>query len=175
MKIIAKTRIGSEYLYSASSARKVSARSAETILKVVNEMRWKSGSFDKALAAYRHMLKDYPETGAPLTGKYAKLRDDLREALRAGRAAFEANPEDGGACNFDSAAVALPRWNEAKVKQAAAEAGTGCFMWACWGGRRYVFNPKVPAQGNARSRAAEAMTRALVMLGYDAMDYCQLD
>lgn len=136
---------------------------------------YQSGSFDKALAAYRHMLKDYPETGAPLTGKYAKLRDDLREALRAGRAAFEANPEDDGACNFDSAAVALPRWNEAKVKQAAAEAGTGCFMWACWGGRRYVFNPKVPAQGNARSRAAEAMTRALVMLGYDAMDYCQLD
>jgi len=41
MKIIAKTRIGSEYLYSASSARKVSARSAETILKVVNEMRWR--------------------------------------------------------------------------------------------------------------------------------------
>lgn len=132
-------------------------------------------SFDKALAAYRHMLRDYPDTGAELTGKYAKLRDDLREALKAARAAYDANHEDGGACNFDSAALALPRWNESKVKQAAEEAGTNCFSWACWGSRRFVFNPMVSAQGNARTRAAEAMTRALVMLGYDAMDYCQMD
>ena len=40
MKIIAKTRIGSEYIYSASSARKVSERSAEKILSIVNEYRF---------------------------------------------------------------------------------------------------------------------------------------
>lgn len=37
MKIIAKTIIGNEFLYSAKSARKVSAKSAEKILSVVNE------------------------------------------------------------------------------------------------------------------------------------------
>lgn len=130
---------------------------------------------EKAIRVYRQMLKDYPDSPAELTGKYAKLRDDLREALTVARKAYDANPEDGGACNFDSSAIALPRWNESKVKQAAAEAGTNCFTWPCWGSRRFVFSPNVPAQGNARSRAAEAMTRTLVMLDYDAMDYCQLD
>lgn len=136
---------------------------------------YQSASMESAVKAYRQMLRDYPETGAPLTGKYAKLRDDLREALKAGRSAFEANPEDGGTCNFDSAAVALPRWMESKVKQAAEEAGTRCFTWTLFGSKQFVFVPMVPAQGNARSRAAEAMTKALKSMGYDAMDYCQMD
>ena len=37
MKIIAKTVIEKEYMYSVKTARKVSSRSAEIILKVVNE------------------------------------------------------------------------------------------------------------------------------------------
>lgn len=40
MKVIAKSVKDHEYLYSAQSARKVSARSAEKILKVLNEMKW---------------------------------------------------------------------------------------------------------------------------------------
>ena len=40
MKVIAKSIKGREFLYDASSARKVSERSAEKILKVVNDMRW---------------------------------------------------------------------------------------------------------------------------------------
>ena len=40
MKVIAKSIKGREFIYDASSARKVSERSAEKILKVVNDMRW---------------------------------------------------------------------------------------------------------------------------------------
>ncbi len=110
-----------------------------------------------------------------LTGRYAKLRDDLKKALDAGRAAEDANPEDGGTCNFDSAALSLPRWTAEKVKQAAKEAGTGCFIWNCYGSKLFVFGPDSRAQGNARSRNAKAMTAALRSMGYDAMDYCQMD
>ena len=40
MKIIAKTYKGKEYLYIPRTARKVSARSAEKILKVVNDYKF---------------------------------------------------------------------------------------------------------------------------------------
>ena len=41
MKVIAKSVKGREFLYKADTARKVSNRSAETILKVLNEMKWR--------------------------------------------------------------------------------------------------------------------------------------
>lgn len=41
MKVIAKAKIGSEFIYNAASARKVSERSAQKILAVVNEMKWR--------------------------------------------------------------------------------------------------------------------------------------
>jgi hypothetical protein len=111
----------------------------------------------------------------PLTGKYAALRDALAAALEAGRQAEKADPEDGGTCNFDAAALRLPRWNAAKVEQAAQEAGTSCFDWTLYGQRRFVFQPDSTAQANARSRNAEAMTASLRSQGYDAFDYCQMD
>ena len=40
MKIIAKSKAGAEYLYKAESAHAVSERSAETILRVLNENKW---------------------------------------------------------------------------------------------------------------------------------------
>lgn len=112
---------------------------------------------------------------APLTGKYAKLRDDLRRALEAGRTAEDANPEDGGTCNFDSPALRLPHWTAEKVKQAAKEAGAGCFIWNCCGTKAYVFTPNTRAQGNARTRSAEEMTDALLAMGYDAITCFQMD
>lgn len=115
------------------------------------------------------------ETRPALTGKYAKLRDDLISALAAGRAAEDANPEDGGTCNFDSAALQLPYWNGAMVEQAAREAGTRCFVWALWGSKSFVFGPDTRAQGNARSRNAEAMAEALKRMGYVATMYYQMD
>ena len=111
----------------------------------------------------------------PLTGKYAKLRDDLKAALAAGRTVEDDDPEDGGACNFDAASLLLPRWKEALVEQAAQEAGTGCFTWSLFGKKRFVFRPNTNGQANARSRNAEAMTDALARMGYQAFCYQQLD
>lgn len=136
----------------------------------------RSWNFDEALAAYNKMLKEYTEEPKkPLTGKYAKLRDDLKIALKAGKDAEAKSPEDGGTCNFDSAAISLPRWNKELVKQAAEEAGTRAWEWNLWGSRRWVFSPDTHAQANARSRNAESMVEALTALGYDATDYCQAD
>ena len=106
----------------------------------------------------------------PLTGKYAKLRDDLIIAVEAGKKADYG--EDGGTCNFDSPSLLLPRWQEKKIKQAAKEAGIGCFKWY---GARYVFSTPTRAQGNRNCRVSEAMCKALTELNYDCVEYCQAD
>lgn len=132
----------------------------------------------EAEAVYAAMLAHHTQPAPPprpLSGKYAALRDALREALRVGRAAEDADPEDGGTCNFDSAALHLPRWNAALVRRAAQEAGTSCHSWQLGSSRLWVFVPNSSAQANARSRNAEAMTRALAAMGYDAVDYSQMD
>ena len=168
--IIDLCQIGSVY-----EAMVLNARTGDAIDE------YRSRDFETAVNAFYKMVEKFPSdktkkpAAAVLTGKYAKLRDDLRRALAAGRAAEKANPEDGGTCNFDSAAIRLPRWNAAKVEQAAKEAGTSCFDWILFGGKRYVFSPDSKAQANARSRNAEAMTKALKAMGYEAMDYCQAD
>ena len=137
-------------------------------------------SLEEARSVYNRLYNRYvtptvKRAPAPLAGKYAQLRDDLRAALQAGRDAEKANPEDGGTCNFDSASLFLPRWNAAKVEQAAKEAGTHCFKWSLFGRARWVFCPDSCSQANARSRNAEAMTAALRKMGYDAFNYCQAD
>lgn len=128
-----------------------------------------------AIAAFDAFRKAYPPDGEALTGRYAKLRDDLRKALAAGVAAEEEDPEDGGTCNLDSAAIYLPRWNARKVQQAAKEAGTRCSDWNLFGQKHFVFFPITHAQANARSRNAEAVTKSLQSMGYDAIDYCHID
>ena len=59
----------------------------------------------------------------PLTGKYAKLRDDL---IKAHAIALDAaaQVDDGGTCNLDAPSLLLPRWQSAKVKQACEEASS---------------------------------------------------
>lgn len=136
---------------------------------------------DTARRLYSELLhkltapKPQQAAAKPLTGKYAKLRDDLKAALAAGRAVEDDDPEDGGACNFDAASLLLPRWKEALVEQAAEEAGTGCFTWSLFGKKRFVFRPNTNGQANARSRNAEAMTDALARMGYQAFCYQQFD
>lgn len=110
-----------------------------------------------------------------LTGRYAKLRDDVIAALEVGREAERANPDDGGAYNFDSASIKLPRWKKALVEQALREAGTRGWVWFSYGGSRWVISPDTRGHCNARSRNSEAMTRALSEMGYDAFEYCALD
>lgn len=50
-----------------------------------------------------------------------------------------------------------------------------CHSWQLGSSRLWVFVPNSSAQANARSRNAEAMTRALAAMGYDAVDYSQMD
>lgn len=127
--------------------------------------------FDELLTAYPADTK--PAAPKPLTGKYAKLRDDLRKVYEIGKAAA-AQVDDGGTCNFDAPSISLPRWQSAKVKQACKEAGCGCFEWKSFG-RRWVIRFRIPGQAYKREAAAEAMTKALAGMGYDALTYCAID
>lgn len=140
---------------------------------------FQSYDLDEARAAYEKMLTRFqdapPKPERPLTGKYKALSDALRAAVQAGRAAQEADPEDGGTCNFDAPALSLPGWNGNLVKRAAQEAGTGCFVWTLYRSKFFVFSPRTGAQGNARTRNAEAMCAALKAAGYDASMYYQMD
>ncbi len=133
-----------------------------------------TSDFDVAENVYNQMVKEHTETVKPLSGKYAKLRDDLKAALVAAKEAAE-NVDDGGTCNCDAAALFLPRWNESLVEQAAKEAGTSVFSWRIFGGRRFVFNPYVQGQARKREHAAEAMTASLAAAGYSAFCYQQAD
>ena len=78
--------------------------------------------FDELLTAYPADTK--PAAPKPLTGKYAKLRDD--------------------------------------------------FEWKCFN-RRWVICFHIPGQAYKRETAAEAMTKALADMGYDALTYCAID
>ena len=127
--------------------------------------------FDELLTAYPADTK--PAAPKPLTGKYAKLRDDLRKVYEIGKAAAD-QVEDGGTCNFDAPSISLPRWQSAKVKQACKEAGCGCFEWKSFG-RRWVIRFRIAGQAYKRETAAEAMTKALAGMGYDALTYCAMD
>lgn len=127
--------------------------------------------FDELLTAYPADTK--PAAPKPLTGKYAKLRDDLRKVYEIGKAAA-AQVDDGGTCNFDAPSISLPRWQSAKVKQACKEAGCGCFEWKSFG-RRWIISFRIAGQAYKRETAAEAMTKALAGMGYDALTYCAID
>lgn len=132
--------------------------------------------FEDAVDHYNKLVERYSESAEkPLTGRYAKLRDDLKKALAIGVQAEKENPEDGGTCNFDAVAIHLPRWRVALVEQAAKEAGTRCFDWKLYGHKHIVFAPDTNAQANARSRNAEAMENALRDMGYTVMSYAQMD
>lgn len=131
----------------------------------------RSIDFDDAVRAFNLMLKKFPAGDAPLSGKYAKLRDDLRGALDAGIAAEGLSPDDGGACNFDSTIIFLPRWKSELVKKAAEEAGTRCFRWD----KGYIFPPLTGGQGFKRTANAEAMTKAMKGCGYDAFTRYMMD
>lgn len=123
------------------------------------------------LADFKRLRKAYHV--APLTGKYAKLAEDLRKAAEVGREAA-ALSDDGGTCNCDAATIRLSGWTQAKVEQAAREAGVHCFVWNLWGSKSFVF-PIECGQGNARTAGAEAMSKHLEGVGYAAGMYYQMD
>ena len=125
-----------------------------------------------AVVFYNEMLSKYPADKAqvskdvPLTGKYARLRDDLRTA-------WENTPnsaEDGGTCNMDCPVLYLPRWTRSKVERAGKEAGIPVHYWrpGC-----YHIGVASAGQGDARTAKAEAMSAYLKTAGYDtSVWYC---
>ena len=144
--------------------------------KTGNEIEYeRTESLDQAVFFFRKYLEKYKPSAKPLSGKYAKLRDDLKIALGAAQKIAYENPEDGGTCNFDASAINLPRWKEKLIEQAAKEAGTSAMTWHLFGSKCFVFSPNTPGQANRRTRAAEAMTKALSDMGYDAFGYYAMD
>ena len=137
----------------------------------------------EAVKAAKAMARKYsdkePQPPKPLTGKYAKLRDDIKAALEAGRAAeLEAlctTGGDHGTCNRDAAALVLPRWNGEKIQQAAKEAGSSAFKWTFYGSARWVISPDSRAQADPRTDNAAAMAQTFAALGYDVRPYSQMD
>lgn len=122
----------------------------------------------------KNMYARFPNMRPPLTGKYAKLRDDLLAVYA--ETEYLENTEDGGTCNFDAPTLDLPRWNADKIKQAAKEAGGSAFKWT-WGTvtMGWVFSPRSSGQANRRTRRAEAISAALKRRGYNAGMYCAMD
>lgn len=108
-----------------------------------------------------------------LKGRYAKLAADLKAAYEYGKSHM--GDDDGGTCNFDSPTLHLPRWNADSVKEAARFAGLGCFEWKPFGQTFWVFSVPCAGQGYTRTNAAEAMSKYLGNLGYDAGMYYQAD
>lgn len=128
----------------------------------------------EALRNHAAMLKKFSgQPDAPLTGKYAKLRDDLLKAYA--ETEHIEQTEDGGTCNFDAPTLRLPRWNSKKIEQAAREAGGSAWKWELWGTASWVFSTRSSGQANRRSRRAEAISAALKRMGYDAGMYCAMD
>ncbi len=117
----------------------------------------------------------YPETTDPLKGKYAKLRDDLKE-IYSSRETLDAiyNSADGGSCNFDSPILYLPRWNSKKVRQAAKEAGLDCSVSVSYGVKRYILSCSF-GMGDRRTTAAEIIANALKGRGYDTSVFYMMD
>lgn len=132
----------------------------------------RSATESDALADFKRLRKQYhvPE----LSGKYAKLRDDLKAAAEQAREVAK-NTDDGGTCNFDSTTLYLKGWNRDKVEQAARAAGVGFFVWNLWGSKSFVFPLRGVGQGNANTAAAESMRDTLKDMGYDAGMYYQID
>lgn len=136
----------------------------------------------EAVKAAKAMVRKYsdkePQPPKPLTGRYAKLRDDIITALATGRTAEDKEFQrtgDCGTCNFDSPALTLPRWSAEKIKQAAKEAGTSAYKWTLYGSTRWVIVPNSHCQAEPRSVGAEAMRDVFGALGYDASMYYQAD
>ena len=130
---------------------------------------WYWGYRQSLLETERRRKKDELEekTGKilkPLTGKYAELREAIKKALAYGEEASE-GMEDGGASNFDSPTLHLPRWRKEKVMQAAIEAGTTASKDSMgW----WEISPNTAAQGERRTIKARAIAEYLRYKGYDA-------
>ena len=105
--------------------------------------------------------------------KYAQLASDLTAAVAAARAA--APGPDGGTCNFDSLMLSLPRWDAAKIEEAAKTAGIRAFDSTFCRRKVWVFTVPCGGQAEKYTRQAEAMCKTMKAAGYDAHVWYRLD
>ena len=109
----------------------------------------------------------------PKIYKYVKLASDLTAAVAAARAA--APGPDDGACNFDSLMLSLPRWDAAKIEEAAKTAGIRAFDSTFCRRKVWVFTVPCGGQAEKYTRQAEAMCKTMKAAGYDAHVWYRLD
>lgn len=109
----------------------------------------------------------------PLSGKYLRLVDDLKEAAKAAKAFW--NYDDGGTSNMDCMMMELPRYEEIRVKAAAKQAGLTAFAGRLSKHKCYRFSVPCGGQGYRRTKQAEAMANIMNSRGYDACVWYQID
>lgn len=130
-------------------------------------------TIQEAREIYNGYLKKYPESPAPLTGKYKQLSEDIRKAIKAGQAAEVGIDDNAGSSNLDSVIIRLPRWNREKIKQAVKEAGTVaiCSEYS----RGTLLDPITNGQGQRRTVNVRAMKKLLENAGYNVSIYYCMD
>lgn len=103
-----------------------------------------------------------------------QLTDLFTEALTAGEAANLG--DDGGACNFDAAAIYLPGVATEDVEAAASAANVYAYTayGKPWTGF-WLLGAAWAGQGDRRTRAADAMGKRLEQLGQTVKMYYQID
>lgn len=105
----------------------------------------------------------------------AAITRGVQAAVEAAKKCAEV--DDGGTCNMDSPYFRVPRMRETTVLAAVQAGGSSAYSmeWL----RSRIFMVSIPmegmGQGNRRTRAAEAMAKAMQAAGLDAGVYYQMD
>lgn len=131
-------------------------------------------TIQEAREIYSEYLKKYPESPAPLTGKYKQLAEDIREAVKAGQEAEVGVIDRYGSSNIDSVIIYLPRWNREKIRQAAKEAGVNVVV-SGYSSRGILLDPVTSGQGQRRTVNVRAMKKLLENAGYNVSIYYCMD
>lgn len=104
---------------------------------------------------------------------YEKLLKDLQTARAYALQVGMSNREDGGTCNFDTPVLIAKGCRQDKLKEVADKAGVRIYKWdaSVW----HISGDFLWGQGNLRTRMAEAFTKVLADMGYDAYTYYAMD
>lgn len=144
---------GYEVMVMKRNGTEVESASAKTEIEAVN------------------IFEDFIRKYDVLTGKYAKLRNDISIAcMDARRQALDEN--DTGSCNFDAACIHLPRWKEKDVIRAAEEAGVTAYKAE---GSYYIIHTPRVGMAWRNTVAAQTMTQSLKASGYNVYTRYMMD
>lgn len=104
---------------------------------------------------------------------YEKLTQDLSQARAYAIDIGTANTEDGGTCNFDTPVLIAKGCRKDKLEEVAKKAGVRIYKWEA--GVYHISGDFLWGQGNLRTRMAQAFTKVLADMGYDAYTYYAMD